>query len=438
MKEVHSVETAEYARARGISNEPAFAWWVPYILRKKEVILTAVKNWIRRMTHKYGVEIPRDVEHVHKIDARNGNTLWRDALKKEMYNVGVAFEILDEGVHAPHGWKQVARHLVWDVKMDFTRKARWVLNGHKTLDPIGSTYTGVVSRESGCKALTYAALNDLNVFAADIRNAYVQALSSQKDYIICGPEFGVENIGRTALIHHALYGGKAAGRDFRNHLCSCMEFLNFKSCLADPDMWMRPAIKSNGNTYYEYILLYVDDALVVSENAESILQNELGRYFHLKEESIGPPTVYLGGMVHKVQLENGVWAWSFSSSQYVQSVIKNVEAYVRRPKNSHLKMPSKAETPLMMSYRPELDVSSELTPRDSTYYQSLIGILQWIVELRRINICLEVLMMSSHLAIPRKGHLDQVLHIFTYLRKYHNTELVYDPSDLVVEHDVFE
>ena len=113
-------------------------------------------------------------------------------------------------------------------------------------------------------ALTYEALNDLDIFAANIRNAYLQAPSSQKDYIICGPEFGVKNIGRTALIHHALYGGKATGRDFRNHLRSCMEFLIFKSCLADPDVWMRPAINNDGNTYYEYILLYVDDALVVS------------------------------------------------------------------------------------------------------------------------------------------------------------------------------
>ena len=217
-----------------------------------------------------------------------------------------------------------------------------------------------------------------------------------------------------------------------------MDFLNFKSCLADPDMWMRPAIKSDGNTYYEYILLYVDDALVVSENVESILQNELGRYFHLKEESIGPPTVYLGGRACKVQLENGVWAWSFSSSQYVQSAIKNDEEYVRRPKNTHLKIPSKAETPLTTSYRPELDVSLELTPRVSAYYQSLIGILQWIVELGRINICLEVSMMSSHLAMPRKGHLNHVLHIFAYLCKYHNTELVYDLSNPVVECDVFK
>ena len=150
-----------------------------------------------------------------------------------------------------------------------------------------------------------------------------------------------------ALIHRALYGGKAAGRDFRNHLRSCMELLNFRSCLADADIWMRPAIKSNGNTYYEYILLYVDDALVVGENAESILQNELGRYFHLKEESIGPSTVCLVGGVRKVQLENSVWTWSFSSSQYVQSAIKNVEEYVGKPKNSHLKILSTAETFLM-------------------------------------------------------------------------------------------
>ena len=203
--------------------------------------------------------------------------MWRDALQKEMYNVGVAFEILDEEAHAPHGWKRVTGHLVWDVKMDFTRKARWVLDGHKTLDPIESTYAGMVSRESVHIALTCATLNELDVFAADIRNTYLQALSSQKEYIICRPEFGVENIGQTALIHCALYGVMAAGRDFRNHLCSYMELLNFKLCLADPDVWMRPVIKSNGNTYYEYILLYVDDALVVSENAESILRNELRR-----------------------------------------------------------------------------------------------------------------------------------------------------------------
>ena len=69
MKEVHLVEMAEYARARGISNEPAFAWWVPYTLRKRELILAAVKNQIRKTTHKYAFKI---VEHAQEIDARIG------------------------------------------------------------------------------------------------------------------------------------------------------------------------------------------------------------------------------------------------------------------------------------------------------------------------------------------------------------------------------
>ena len=144
----------------------------------------------------------------------------------------------------------MTRHLVFDVKMDFTRKARWVLDGHKTPSPIGSTYAGVVSRESVRIAFTCAALNDVDIFAADIRNACLQAPSSEKHYIVCGAEFGLENIGKKALIRRALYGGKAAGRDFRNHLRSCMSHLHFKPCLADLDVWMRPAIKLDGMEYH--------------------------------------------------------------------------------------------------------------------------------------------------------------------------------------------
>ena len=438
MKESHPVETAEYAKAKGIDDEAAFCWWVPYTLKRRDAIISAVKSRVRKTTHKYGIEIPTSVEHAKEIDRRNGNTLWMDALAKEMYNVGVAFEVLDEGQKAPPGWNLASGHLVWDVKMDFTRKARWVLDGHKTPDPIGSTFAGVVSRESVRIAFTYAALNGLEVFAADIRNAYLQAPSSQKDYVICGPEFGIENVGRVALIHRALYGGKTAGKDFRNHLRSCMHHLKFKSCPADPDVWMRPAERSDGTPYYEYVLLYVDDTLVVSENAEGILRNELGRYFELKEESIGPPTLYLGGRVRKVTLDNGMKAWSFSSSQYVRTAVGNVEEYLNKIDNPKWKLPGKAETPMQSSYRPELDVTPELEPTMASYYQSLIGVLRWIVELGRVDICLEVSLLSSHLALPREGHFSQVLQVFAYLKKYHNTELVYDPSDPVIEPSDFE
>ena len=85
-----------------------------------------------------------------------------------------------------------------------------------------------------------------------------------------------------------------------------------------------------------------------------------------------------------------------------------------------------------------MDVSRELNEADAAYCQSLIGILRWMVELGRVDVCLEVSMMSSHLALPREGHLEQVLHIFAYLKKYHNSELVYDPNDPVVDENDFE
>ena len=355
-----------------------------------------------------------------------------------MANVAVAFQVLETDDPIPVGWAKSSGHLVFDVKMDFTRKARWVKDGNRTPDPGNSTFAGVVSRESVRIAFTYAALNKLDVCVADIKNAYLQAPSSEKHYIICGTEFGVEIFGKRALIRRALYGGKSSGSDFWKHLRSCMLHLNFKSCKADPDIWMRPAQTDDGFFYWEYVLLYVDDVLCISLRPEEIIRNEIGKYFHLKEESIGKPNIYLGNKVRMVTMENGVHAWSFSSSQYVKAAVRNVKD---RLKLQNLSLPAKANVPISTGYRPELDVSVELDSYEASYYQSLIGVLRWIVELGRPDISVEVSLLASHMALPRRGHLNQVYHIFGYLDKHHNSEIVFDPSppdipdNLFVRHD---
>jgi len=84
--------------------------------------------------------------------------------------------------------------------MGFMRKAQWVKDGHKTQDSATLSFAGVVSCESIQIALTYAALLWLPVIGGDIQNAYLQAPSSEKHFIVCGPEFGAENVGRVALI----------------------------------------------------------------------------------------------------------------------------------------------------------------------------------------------------------------------------------------------
>jgi hypothetical protein len=91
-----------------------------------------------------------------------------------------------------------------------------------------------------------------------------------------------------------------------------------------------------------------------------------------------------------------------------------------------------------MAYQLELDVSPELEPTNAADYQSLVGMLLWMVELGRIDICLECSMMSSQLPLPREGHLYQLFQMFAYLRKYHNTEMVVDPSDPIIDESSFE
>jgi len=435
LKEVNPVEVADYVAARGLIEEVAFQWWVPYTLRKKERIIASVKSRaVKRKTHKYGVEVPRDVKHAFQLDEKNGNTLWQDALALEMNSIGAAIKFLKNGQQVPVGYTKATGHVIFDVKMDLRRKARWVKDGHRTPEPETSNYAGVVSRESVRIAFTYAAMMGLPVMAGDIKNAYLQAPTSEKHYIICGDEFGIEHEGKKAIITGSIYGGRVAGRDYWLHLRQCMESIGFTPSKGDSDVWYRPAKKRDGTEYMEYVLLYVDDVLCISENAEAVIRQEIGEKWKFKESSIEEPKIYLGGKCRRVKLANDVECWAFGSSQYVQEAVKNVEHYLDKKDR---KLPRKAEAPFPSGYRPELDVSRELGCTDASYYQSLIGILRWIVELGRVDICLEVSMLSSHLALPRDGHLECLYHMFAYLKKYHNAEMVYDPTEPEINHASF-
>lgn len=268
LKESNPIEVAEYAKAMGIIDDPSFVWWAPHVLKKRDYIISKVEARVKKVNHKYGIEVPKNHADAVRIDIANENTFWQDAIKKEMETIKVAFKFLEKGSAKPEKpWEPTGGHLVFDVKMDFTRKARWVKNGYLHDAPTESTFAGVVSRETVRLCLTYAALNDLNVLCCDFQSAYLQSKTSETHYIICGPEFG-EHEGCYALIKRALYGGKSAGADYWKTMRSCMECLHFKPCKGDQDLWMRPAVDNEGNEYWEYVCLYTDDALVISVDPE--------------------------------------------------------------------------------------------------------------------------------------------------------------------------
>ncbi len=87
-----------------------------------------------KKTHKYGIELPKDAKCALEIDTETGTDFWAKLLSKEMKNVRPAFYILDDGANKSVGYKEIRCHIIFDIKMNFTWKARLVAGGHMT-DP---------------------------------------------------------------------------------------------------------------------------------------------------------------------------------------------------------------------------------------------------------------------------------------------------------------
>ena len=110
-----------------------------------------------KRTHKFGIRIPQSIDEALAIDEETKTTFRFDAIQKEMKNNRVAFQFLDDDNKIPVGYKWIRCHMVFEVKMDFTRKAHYVASRHMTDPPSTLTYSSVVSRDSVRIAFVLAA-----------------------------------------------------------------------------------------------------------------------------------------------------------------------------------------------------------------------------------------------------------------------------------------
>ena len=420
----YPVQVTEYAIANKLQDQPAFAWWVPYTMNKRKQIIGKLQSKYWQRTHKYGIRIPKSAKEAKEIDQENGDTLWQDAIAKEMENVRVTFQLHEGDPKSLIGYQEVKCHMIYDVKLgeNFRRKARLVCQGNRTETPTSVTYSSVVSRDSVRICFTIAALHDLQVMAADIQNAYLSAPCRERVWCQVGPEFG-QDAGKPFIIVRALYGLKSSGAAFPAHLAERLDEMGFRPTHADPDVWLRPAIKPDGEQYYEYVLVNVDDLLSMSHDARAVLEEvrKEGR-FKIKGNKIEEPSTYLGATVEKKQM-NGYTCWTMSSTAYIKAAIANVEEKLGRPLQT-----KRGVIPISTQYRPELEDSHELEGPDITYYQELIGILRWAIELGRVDILHEVSLLSAYQAAPRRGHLDRLISIFAYLKQDPKRTLYFSPE----------
>ena len=135
--------------------------------------------------------------------------------------------------NAPNGYQKIRVHLSFAVKHDGRHKARLVAGGHLTPDPIESIYSGVVSIRTLRLVIFLAKLSNLEVWGADIGNAYLEAKTKEKLYVVAGPEFE-ELEGHILVIYKALYGLKRSGLRWSQKIHDIMLDMGFSPAKLTP------------------------------------------------------------------------------------------------------------------------------------------------------------------------------------------------------------
>jgi hypothetical protein len=247
--------------------------------------------------------------------------------------------------------------------------------------------------------MTVAALNGMDICMMDIVNAYLNAPIKEKCYVVAGDEFGPNLKGRTLKIVHALYGLRSAGSAFQSHLATILhESLHFTACQADHNVWMLRAPNLDGIPHYEYILVYVDDVMIISYHPDGIVKG-LCDHFMLKvvtnpgEE----PDRYLGAMTGKYQFADGSEAWYMSADDYLSKAIPTVEEACDD------KLFKKHKSPLPPDYHLQVHTLPLLDEDGTSLFMSYIGILQWAAKLGRVDLAHSVSFMSRFVMHLVKG-----------------------------------
>ena len=331
-----------------------------------------------------------------RLDKKNSNTQWQDAMDLELSQIDEHKVFKDTGkaqFHngkevTPDGFQKIRVHLIYAVNHDDRSKERLVADEHLTKEPVESIYSGVVSLRSLRMVVFLSQLNNLEIWGADVGNAYLETYTDKKLYIIAGPEFK-ELQGHFLIMVKALYRTHSGGARWHDRLFDILQELSFKPSQVDPDVWTRP---EPGGTCYEYIAVYVDDLAIAAKDPQAFC-NELKKRYNLKLKSAGPLEYHLG-CTYKKDPDGTV---ATDPRRYVNKI---PESYERMFKEK----PRKSSPPLEGGDHPELDASELCDEHQTKQFQTLIGQLQWLISLGHFDIALDE-------ACPLDTSCDYLLHL---------------------------
>ena len=372
------------------------------LAKKNKVLARVIKQskirQVRRsQTYMFGYLIPRNYMEAMQFDSENKNSKWYDAINLKMESMlkYKVFKKWDKAIlykhkkvtNPPKGYHRIKVHLVFAVKFDGRHKARLVADGHLTPEPIKNIYSGVVSLRNLRLVIFLGKLNHLELWGADIGNAYLEVFTDEKLYIVAGPEFQ-ELEGYILIFLKALYGLKSSGKRWAEVIHGILRDMKFLPSKADPSIWLR---KAPNLRCYEYIAVYVDALCIAAESLTGIIQIFKSKY-HLKVKGDGKLTYHLGADFFEDT--DGTFV-----SQPRKYIDKLADTYKRLFNDDP---PKGYKTPLDKNDHPELDTSEILEGDMAAKYLTMVGQLQWLITLGRFDIHAQVATRSRFRAALSK------------------------------------
>jgi hypothetical protein len=180
--------------------------------------------------------------------------------------------------------------------------------------------------------------------------------------------------------------------------------MNFAPSHGNPDVWTRMAFNPMTKaSYWEYLLVYVDDLLAICLDLCATL-NTLETDYNYVLKDFGPPTRYLGASIGTYNLDNTRTCLLMAPGQYLVNAIAVVQSNLQK---HGIKLNSiRSDVPTTPGYHPEVDTSDTLDAYATNLYQSYVGILRWCIGLGRIDICLAL----GKLSISKTRHSSFIIH----------------------------
>jgi Reverse transcriptase (RNA-dependent DNA polymerase) len=127
----------------------------------------------------------------------------------------------------------------------------------------------------------------LELWGATVGNAYLDATTKEKVYIVAGPEFGTLE-GHTLIIFKALYGLRSSGLCWYQRFADVLRAIGFYPTRVESEIWMR-----ENDGLYEYIAVYVNDLLITGKDP-ALITKTLCEQHKLKLKGVGPLSYHLG------------------------------------------------------------------------------------------------------------------------------------------------